>query len=273
MPKRSTKSFAPSGLKFDHCFYSTEDLDRVIKAVGGLPPGNIDRERPTADGSAYIVVSVDRRDALVERLETAATRWDVVSQFQSKPTPKQRADAFKEIEEAANALIRRLYLLEKKTESPKQPESEDELAGMPSAIRYDGGLQAYAATDDEYDSDRLREAVRGIFQLRDWAGAAKSRCESMGKTPRDSRHGGDAALDKLFSSLVGIYVDIFEKEIGTSISSATSLKPRQPTGPLVGFLRECLKPLLKDEMPSDEGIRERIRRCFQGRHKSKPRKP
>ena len=51
MPKRSTKSFAPSGLKVDHCFYSTEDLDRIIKAVGGLPPENIDHERFTADGS------------------------------------------------------------------------------------------------------------------------------------------------------------------------------------------------------------------------------
>ncbi len=39
MPKRYTKSFAPSGLKFDHRFYSTGDLDRVIKAVGGLPAG------------------------------------------------------------------------------------------------------------------------------------------------------------------------------------------------------------------------------------------
>ena len=87
------------------------------------------------------------------------------------------------------------------------------------------------------------------------------------ETPRDSRHAGDAALDKLFGSLAEIYWDIFERPIRMSNPKPGGAKAYEPTGPFARFLRACLMPLLKDDTPSLEGIRERYRRQFKGRHK------
>jgi len=261
MPRRSIDGFNPTGLNLDGQFYSAEDIDRIVEAVGRLPNCNVEHERPNEDGSGLVTASVGRREALAERLESAAKSWHVVSQFQVEPTPKQLADAFGKIEKAAENLRKALGL-------PVKPRFKDETADMPPALRF-GGLQPYAAKENWLvtGDGRLREAVRGVYQLRNWAGAAKNQNEAKGKTPRDNRSAGDVSLDELFISLATIYKDIFKREIATSVGAPTSANPSQPTGPLIRFLCASLTPLLNDDTPSPEATRERCRRLFKGRHK------
>ena len=133
MPKRSTSGFNPTGLNLDGYFYSAEDIGRIIKAVGRLPGTKVQHERPNEDGSGYITASVGRREALAERLESAAHGWHVASQYQTEPTAKQQADAFGKIWKAAEDLRKALGL-------PVKPKFKDETADMPPALRF-GGLQ------------------------------------------------------------------------------------------------------------------------------------
>ena len=261
MPKRSIDGFNPTGLNLDGQFYSVENIDRIVEAVGRLPDTNVEHARPNDDGSDFVTVSVSRKKALAERLETAANLWHVNSQYQIEPTSKQSADAFGKIEKAAKDLLEALGL-------PVKPIFKDETADMPQALRY-GGLQPYAAKEKwlRTGDGRLREAVRGVYQIRNRARAAKKRNMAKGNTPRDNRHVGDVALDELFDSLASIYKFIFEQRIGTSVGSPGSTEAFKPTGPLVHFLCACLLPLMKDDTPTLEAIRERCRRLFKGRHK------
>ena len=95
---RIANGFNPTGLVLDGHLYSAKDIDDIIVAVGLLPKGNVEHERPSEDASGFVVASMGRREALAERLESAAKWWDVVSQFETEPTPKQLADTFKKIE-------------------------------------------------------------------------------------------------------------------------------------------------------------------------------
>ena len=205
-------------------------------------------------------MSVGRAEALAERLESAAKWWHLVSQHQTEPTSKQSADAFGKIEKAAKDLIEALGL-------PVKPIFNDETADMPQALRF-GGLQPYAAKEKWLvtGDGRLREVVRGVYQIRNRARRARKLNLAKPKTPRGSRNAGDAALDELFVSLANIYQDIFERAIATSTGKPGATNADQPTGPLVRFLRTCLKPLLKDDTPSLRGIRARCMKLFQGRH-------
>ena len=268
MPKRSISEFKPTGLNLDVHFYSAEDIGRIVKAVGRLPGTKVKHGRANENGSGFVTASVGRREALAERLESAAKWWHVASQYQTEPTPMQLADAFGKIWKAAEDLRKALGL-------PVKPKFRDEIADMPPALRF-GGLQAYAAFMDVENSHekwlwsgdaRLREAVRGVYQIRNRARAARKRNMAKGPTSRNERHSGEVALDKLFISLAGIYRYIFERDIGFSVGPPGSAKAGQPTGSWVGFLRACLMPLLKDDTPTLEAIRERHRRVFKGRHK------
>lgn len=261
MPKRSIDGFDPTGLNLDKPFYSVEDFDRIVEAVGRLPNTDVEHRRLNDDGSDFVTVSVSRKEALAERLETAANWWHVNSQYQTEPTSKQSADAFGKIEKAAKDLLGALGL-------PVKPVFKDETADMPQALRY-GGLQPYAAKEKWLvtGDGRLREAVRGVYQIRNRARRTRKLNTAKPETPRESRHAGDAALDELFVSLANIYRDIFERRIATSVGSPTSAKEGQAIGPLVRFLCACLTPLLKDDTPTPEAIRERCRRLFKGRHK------
>ena len=262
MPKRSTSGFNPTGLNLDGQFYSAEDVERIIEAVGRLklPDTNVEHERPNEDGSSYITASVGRREALAERLESAAHGWHVASQYQTEPTAKQQADAFGKIWKAADDLRKALGL-------PVKPKFQDETADMHPALRF-GGLQPYAAKEKllQTGDGRLREAVRGVYQIRNRARRAMKRDMAKGPTPRNERNLGEIALDELFISLADIYRDIFERPIKTSIGKSGTAEEGQPTGPLVRFLRTCLMPLLKDDTPSLRGIRARCLKPFQGRH-------
>jgi hypothetical protein len=54
---------------------------------------------------------------------------------------------------------------------------------------------------------------------------------------------------------------MFKRRIATSVSGAESAAG----GPMVRFFSACLKSILKDKTPNNEGIRLRIRRLFRVR--------
>ncbi len=178
MPKKSITNFRPTGIALERRFFSDEDIDRIIKAGRGLQESKVPIDVPSDDATCFGTVSVDRRTALIARLETAAQWWHVKSQFQKKPTGKQRAEQFEKIEAAANRLLKALDL-------PLQPSEGEPLETMPEALRR-GGLQAFAAEEavrlggfPEFTGEGLLEGdVAAVYRLRDWARAAKERYAS-----------------------------------------------------------------------------------------------
>jgi len=222
MPKGSIRGFSPEGL--NHRVYSDGDIDAII---GG---------RPTYDSS------------LSERLEQAAHSFIVLSEFQTKPTAKQIADAMADIEAAAVKLIAALYLPE--------ASGQDPIASMPDALRY-GALQAQAALEAEGE-ELLRDSVRGVYRLHRWARSVQARKQ----TNPVKKHASDEALDHLFGDLVDIWTDVFHGSIATSVGKPESPNEGQAGGPMIRFFSACLEPILGDSTPSNNAIRARIRRLF-----------
>lgn len=267
MAHKSVAGFRPKRIR-DRRFYTDDDIGRIIKAAGGLPPGNVlpdgdvDLSIYDLDGNALGLPRddrlVDRRTELGCRLELAAQNWDVKRQLQKRPTHRQRARAFARIETDATRLLTALSV----------PEDGDTEA-MPPALLY-GGLQAYAAKEAETHGQFSRytgkglldESIKGVARLHRWAAAARKRAEAL--IPRDGPggHTGDKALNTLFGDLAGIWLDIFERTPATALNATG-----QPGGPFLRFLRASLDPL--PVTMTDEAIRDRARRLFQG----KPRRP
>ena len=264
MPKRSIEAFRPQGIRPGHRFYSDDDIEKIIDAAGGLPDGEVEHEVLVdgPDGIRYETRRVPRRQALVERLKQAAHAYTVLSEFQTEPTAKQISDAMADIEAAAAKLIAALHL----------PEAidQDPLASMPAALRY-GALQAQAALEAERlgglpkwsGAGLLSDSVRGVYRLRRWARNAKARSRTARQTSRAKRHVGDEALNALFGDLAGIWIDVFERPIATSVGE--SANARKAGGPMVRFFSACLKPILKDKTPTSKAIRARVLILFPGR--------
>ena len=276
MPRRSIEAFDPKGIRIGKRFYKDKYIDRIIAAAGLLPAAKIDHQRVREDGASFESVTVTRREALTDRLETAAHVWSVESDFAAKPTAKQLAGEFEDIEKAAGELLEKLHL--------SKDSKEIDLGNIPPALRFGefeeakqlGGFQAFAAEEAEQlggfpeftAEGLLQDAVTGVRRLRDWSGAAKEHNLRKGSTPRVQRHSGDAALDALFGNLADIWVDIWNRPIGTSTGKSSGTKEVWVGGPMVRFIRESLRPILGDELPSDGGIRDRVRYLFKDKGKS-----
>jgi hypothetical protein len=168
------------------------------------------------------------------------------------------------IETAAAKLIAALHLPEAMDEDP--------LASMPVALRC-GALQAQAALEaselgglpEWSGAGLLCDSVHGVYRLRRWARNAQARRRAR-PTPRAKRHAGDEVLNKLFGGLAGIWIEIFERPIGTSVGSPGSPHEGKAGGPMIRFFSACLKPILKDEAPTNKAIRSRIQRLFPTRN-------
>ena len=228
-----------------------------------MPSGEIDHEILIDDAKGFRreVHRVPRRQVLRERLEKAGHIYITFSEYQTEPTIKQIADAMADIEAAAATLIAALYLPEAMEQDP--------LASMPTALRY-GALQAEAALEASElgglprwsGEGLLRDSVHGVYRLHRWARSVKARHRTARQIPWTKKHARDEDLNRLFGDLAGIWFHVFERQIATSVSGPESARPGQAGGPMVRFFRACLKPILKDKTPSDNAIRNRIRRLF-----------
>ena len=268
MPQKSVSDFKPTGIAIDHRYYSDRDIQAIISAAGGLPQGKVEHESASKDGKRLITKTVERQKALEARLERAAQTWAVDAQFPTKPTDTELSGSFAAIEAAAGKLLKALQL------SP-QPDPSDPLAPMPAALRFDihkPARRRKGGFDWDQEADRLggfpewtgdgllAECVRGVYRLRDWARDEAIRIKPKKPTPHTERHGAAAALNELIESLVSIWVEIFEQKTRTSVGAPGTANEGQAIGPLVRFLKTCLKPLLQDSVPSEDAIRSRVRR-------------
>lgn len=266
MARKSVAGFRPKGVPVGERFYTDANVDSIITAAGGLPAGDVELHLPDHDTGTLVPQRVDRRTALGHRLESAARYWEVERQWQTKPTHRQRAKEFQKIKTAAVRLLKGL-----------QVGKDGDIDAMPNALRY-GGLQAHAAIEaealggePEWTGEGLfADSIAGVVRLHRWAAAARERAEAL--IPRDGPggHTGDAALDNLFGSLAGIWLDIFERTPSTCVAPIE----KQPGGPFLRFLRACLEPLGVN--PTDEALRDHVRKLFLDKArrsgKSKPKK-
>ena len=229
----------------------------MIEVAGGVPEGHVEHERVNDDASGYVTVEVPRRTALKERLELAARAWKIHDEFQIKPTDRQVADACEVIEKASARLLKALRL------APESYGPHEFVDRVPNALRF-GVLQAWAAKEaadlgglPKYaGASLLDEAIRSVDRLRRWSGAAKRRQRAKADMKERPPHAGDEALDRLIGELAGIWMEVFERPIATSVDSVNG----KPGGPMVRFASAALRPLLGDRTPSDFAIRARIRK-------------
>jgi hypothetical protein len=250
--------------------YSVNDIDAIIAAAGGLPADRDNRLHAWSEPSALEPTKVPGREALAQRLERGVRDYLVQKHFETKPTPRQLAVDFARIERAGARLLKAL-----------QVAGDGDIETMPVALRR-GGLQAFAAQEAEQlgqlplqsADGLLHDAVQGVLRLHRWARGARTRYERQRVTPAAQRHAGDKALDGLFGSLAGIWIEVFEKPFKTSTRGPLGGAAGQPSGPLFRFIKACLAPVLRDCMPTDHAIRQRIRRLFldQARNRSTAKK-
>lgn len=239
----------------DQRFYSKNQIGKIIAAGGGLPDGDIEHKRRPDGASDLLTVRVPRREALAERLERTASAWHFEKQRQSKPTAKKQANAYKAIQTASADLLTALQL-------SANEHSPDILAEMPPALR-DGGLRAFAGKEAERlgglplhsGEGLLRDAVLGVHRLRRWAEAGERLKRRHPLTPRGRPT--DAALNSLFTGLLGIWVEVFGG-LHTVTNPTTGDSAGRPEGPFIDFMTACMAPLLHDEAPSPTAIYDRV---------------
>ena len=99
----------------------------------------------------------------------------------------------------------------------------------------------------------MQDAVWDVVRLARWANAARSRQETTRPMPK--RNEGDKALDQFVGTVVATcWWTIYGREI--------------TDGPkLIAFVQAALRGV--GEKPSADAVRDRIRRVFRGRGKSK----
>jgi hypothetical protein len=326
MPKRSIEGFKPTaenmGLGGESTF-STSDVEerhprapeqelahreakrlmaarvaRIIEEAGGLPGGDVKHKRVKADASGWEIVTLPRRKALAERLESAALTFRFSVEAEAQPTAIQRIKRLARIEAAAANLLAGLGVpedgdtekmppiiyrelesfaeeearrLEALAVREKMQQIEPLLEHMsaeaarrrldPLHERTDPALHTPLGPGGRYfGRGMMLDAVVGVCRLRDWAAGAKAVHEVAPSTPRDKRHKGDAALDELFTSLIDAWVELFNRKPTISVRGPESKAPGKPAGPFLRFIRACLEPILGLQMLSDGQIRERVRK-------------
>ncbi|MCZ6772775.1 MAG: hypothetical protein O7G83_12485 [Proteobacteria bacterium] len=87
-----------------HRFFTPDDIDAIIEAVG-LPLAGGTVEHKTIEADQVVTIKVERRDALLDRIENAAQNWAVNINWQAKPNPRDEFDAYSDIVEAADKLL------------------------------------------------------------------------------------------------------------------------------------------------------------------------
>jgi hypothetical protein len=172
----------------------------------------------------------DLRAALTERLESAARAHQVLNEWQAAPTKKQLADRYRQIEDRAKALLEALGVLSGEVvEVDKMPDGL--LIGKPPP----------------------REAVQGVERLRCWAQDRVAWAEARPATPR---HGSDEALDELVCCMVSIWLDVFARQPGRSVTQETW----RHGGPFARFVQAALLPLRGSDTPTEGQIADRLKK-------------
>lgn len=261
-----------------HRYYTAETIDKIIQTVpGGLPAGPVNIQQAAPDGSGLADCEVDRKTALATKLEAAAVYYLVERHFDEAPTPSELAKRFQSIETAAKKLLEALQIPHGATDEipssilhPLRRQAElmgARLGGFkhfpPRQWQVEGGR----THTDYMGPAALQDAVEGVGFLKEWAAEAKNRVQPK-ILPR-GKNNGDGPTQRIFGELVGIWIEIFERPVKTTVGAPGTSSESKAKGPMINFIRACLEPLGL-EMTSD-AIRERLR-PYQGMVKSRKRK-
>ncbi|NQU72037.1 MAG: hypothetical protein HQ514_15900 [Rhodospirillales bacterium] len=239
--------------------YSDENIEEIISVVGNLPEGDVSNEWSLEIGDGSIPELIPRKQALRHCLEVATQNWHIDSEFQTRSTPRQLANKYSKIEKAALKTAKQTSKLLEALSLPENCDPDNPIEPMPKQLRL-GGLQVYAAReaeslDDATGEEVLREHIQAIYRLRDWAIELEARNRGRPPRNREERHTGDKAFNDLFSNLAEIWVEIFEKGLGTAVDPITG----KAGGKFVQFYRASLAPIMGEDTPFEDAIRDRIR--------------
>ena len=102
----------------------------------------------------------------------------------------------------------------------------------------------------------LRDTIHGLQDLVQWLAEAKAVAKQRVR-PHGKRHTGDPALQDLVGDLAGMWIEIFDQDIKTTVGAEGSDRQGQAGGPMIRFVQACIEPL--GIQLSDEAIRGRIR--------------
>jgi hypothetical protein len=226
MAKKAVEEYRPTGLELDGRYSTDEQIAELVQIVGALPDREFQIERPSEqDGEPWEVLAIEPRALLVHRIERAARAYHFGIQEETRPTPTQLADDYAAIERAARRL---LYAL--------QVTLAGDIEKMPSALRY-GGLaaQAYKQAAEARQQGRhrpplpfdgplvgdglLRQAIEGVSDLRQWAGAMLERelaAKARQPQSKDHHEGNRALNDYLGRVVVDSWCAIWGMEIKDS---------------------------------------------------------
>lgn len=84
--------------------YSAADIDAIVKATGSLPSAPCEHRRYDNDANE-VVLMVSRREALAERLETAAQCYDFEAFHAREPSASEVAEKLEDVRAAARRLL------------------------------------------------------------------------------------------------------------------------------------------------------------------------
>jgi hypothetical protein len=272
MDKRA-EDFQPVGPE-DHLdgqgYYTEADIDRIIATCPtGLPETMVDFPRATLDGRETVLVPTDRRTALKARLNDSATPYRRSRKNSKTPPPSKTAKQFRRAEKSLrNAL-----------DALGQPEGGIPGA-IPKSILYPlrqaagrhgariGGFPGYPPMErsggrclDPNGPAVVRDAIQLLQYLTQWSAEAAENAEQEMRRPK-KRHTGDPVLQDLIGDLTGIWIEIFDQDIKTSMGAEGSARWGQAGGPMIRFIRACIEPL--GLSLDDSAIRTRIRLIQKG---------
>jgi hypothetical protein len=204
-----------------HGYYTEADIDRIIATCPtGLPETMVDFPRSTPDGREIVLVPTDRRTVLCIKLEDIAASYFRSRNWQGKLTPSEQVRRFQSIDAALGKLLEALGLPENGNpdDIPKHI-----LFAFRRCARRHGAPNAPAA---------VRDMIQALRTLRQWNAEAKVDAEQKVRA-HAKRNAGDQATCQLLGDLVGIWIEIFDQNIRTSVGAPGRHREGQAGGPMI----------------------------------------
>ena len=250
MAKRSVHGARPLDLaevlRSGQRFFPDAAIEAMIAVAGQPAPGPFAISVATTTGK-FRSRKVSGREALRHHLENDARALAIAREGQRAPTARQLEKKFAAIAASANRLLKHLEV------GPRHNVDD-----MPTSLR-SGGLLPFlvkkAQTLNRSPSSLLQDDVVSVVRLARLAEAARGRFEQIAKSRATKRNEGDKSLDQFVGSVVGTcWLLIYGRNIAD--------------GPkLIAFVQAALRGV--GEKPSVYAVRDRIRRVFGRRGKSK----
>jgi hypothetical protein len=243
-------------------YYIDADIDRIIMTCPtGLPETMVDFPRATSGGGEPVLVPTDRKTVLAIKLEDIAASYFRSRNCQEEPSPSETVRQLHAIEAAGRNLLDALRV-------PESGSPDDIPTHILFRLRRCAGRRgAPIAGFSQYGQIKrtlldpnapaaVRDAIQGVQYLVQCSADAKAEAEQEVR-PDGKRNTGDQSMRALFGDLIGIYIEIFDQEIRTSVGAPGRNREGHAGGPMIRFIQACIEPL--GLRLSTHVIRERIK--------------